>query len=251
MVDSINIPTTATTSSMLTFDDFNHTLSAGEEVEVLVTVDVNDLAGNFGEGDSLIAAIGEGETDHTSFDAEDEEGNDLADADKTGAETSEAHTFYDSAFNVSLVSVSEILTAGNAQASEDDRGEFRIVFDVEAFGADVYIRNAQTATTTLDTVGYQGGAAADSGVLFNVTSATTTSSTLTTGATLDTDGYLVQDGETEQFTLTVNVTAGTDSFQTVGIRAIEWALDNTADDAFFSAGLDTDWDTDPMYMEAR
>jgi hypothetical protein len=226
-----------------TFDDVDVTIEEDEEVSIEIRADINDIDANAAEGDSLTVDIAA-----DFMEAEDETGEDLVAADLDGVLNGEEQFFYANAFGVELVSVSETKTFTADDAGENDQGTFTIKFDVTAFGDTFYIRNAATATTTLDNVGYQGGAATDSGVLFNVTSATTTSATLTSTADLVVDGFEVDNNSTESFTLTVNVTAGTPAFQTVGLRAIEWALDSSADTGFFSAGLDTDWDTDPLFL---
>ena len=119
----------------VTFDDLDFTIDAGDTVELLVTIDVQDLTGTLDEGDTAQARV-----EVASIQAEDESGEDLATADLTGSATGEAVTFYDTGIMVELISVSATaVDLSGAQTTSSDRGTYEIVFDVTAFDAAMYL----------------------------------------------------------------------------------------------------------------
>ena len=246
LIDSLSIPTSATTTSKLVFDDFDYTLEAGEEVEVVVRVDINDLQGDFAAGDTLQISIGENETDDASFDAEDEEGNDLVDADKTGSATSDAHAFFDEGINVEFVSADADAIA-NDNAADNDQGIFTMVFDITAFGDTVYVDETPVATDDTTPVD-PGTSSSVHYVVYDSSSATTDdlAHTLTyttpSGVSDSGDNIEIQEDKTTRVTLTVTQT--NDSVEDDGIYYMEVvgisfsAADDTTYEFMYTFDLD-------------
>jgi hypothetical protein len=231
-VASENAPAHATD---LVFDDVDEVLEAGDTYTFTLVGDYLDLSATLVAGDNVSWAFGETETDDADFDAEDEEGDDLADGDVTGSASSEAHAVYDSGIAVKLVSVEKSRTFVADSTGEQDQGEYELVFDVTAFDDDMYI----DASTEND----DGGNVAGQGVVYDINAspatsvATVSSATLTAAGTetLDQAGgeFWVEEGDTRRFTLNVVLAAedGEDGSHEVVIESINWADATTAEAA--------------------
>lgn len=135
-----------TGSTSITFDDFEYTISEGDEVEVVIEVDVNDLGGDFTDGDTLLASFTASNLNAT--DVEDESGEDLANADRSGTASGSAMAFYDEGIDVVFVDSSVSKTAEDN--ANNDSGEFEITFRVSAFDGTVYVASTTQATVVND-----------------------------------------------------------------------------------------------------
>lgn len=228
--------TTATdTDETITFNNIDYTIEAGDEVEFIIKVDINDLDAGTGvdNGDTVQAQITS--VERALIDADDESGEQLATADMTGTAVGETHAIYDAGIMVDLVSV----TQSDVQLAEventGDNVTWTFTFDVTAFDGDMYV----DGTVTEDGDGtYADG----SGVNYYITRADTGADaaalttpaaalTSTTATASDNTTWKVDEGTTDRFTLTVNV-ANT-------------VTDDGADDAllFKTAITSIGWDT--------
>lgn len=239
------------TQETYVFEDLGLTLSAGDTHEFLVKVDIFGLTdtGDVTAGDTILAAFGETQTDLVGFDAQDEAGEDLADADVTGTATSDASEVRDTGVSIVYKSSSAERTFEADAATEDDQGTYKIKFSVTAFDADMYIdRSSEVA----------GADAAGQGVEFSVTSTAGTpvlgSNLLesSTSMTEDTANvFYVEEGTTREFTLTVIYSADstpTDGSHSIKIDSINWGVnaDNTnANYYIFDLG---DYKTDALFL---
>ncbi|MBI4079658.1 peptidoglycan-binding protein, partial [Candidatus Kaiserbacteria bacterium] len=78
------------------FDEVNFTLAAGDKVDAHIEADLLSTGDNLDVGDTIQVDVGENETDRGAlFRVEDETGEALADADKTGTVTGGPHAVYD------------------------------------------------------------------------------------------------------------------------------------------------------------
>lgn len=220
------------------FDNLDFTIDAGDEVEFTVKAKLYSTADTLDDGDTIAVTFGETETDDADFDAEDESGEDLSDASKTGTVAGEASTVYDTGFTFELVSTDADTTfnADPATAGSADVGTFTHVFKLTAFGGNI----------TIDRSCEEGGAdAADQGVEYQVTNSGSNASTcsLTSTAADNTNdsgaAWLLEEGQTKTFTLTTAVTASADHFAKIYLESINWDDDvtDTSPDLYFSAGL--------------
>lgn len=232
----------------VTFDNINVTLEAGETYAFLVKADFRAVSSTLAEGDTLQAQIGA--TERNAIDAEDEEGEPVADADATGTAVGDAHAVYDAGIEVTLVSTSATKTLDGAGASTpvDDQATYTIVVDIKAFDSDIYIPHNADDT------------ALDAGDAFSF-GYTVTDGTLTTTAaqTLDSNGddgtnaWYIQEGTTDRFTLTVNLTAttGTADFASIALNGIGWGTtDITTSTNDYSFNLDA-FKTGSVFMTAQ
>lgn len=146
VIGSESVSSTASTTRMIVFDNLDFTIDAGDTVEVIVRVDVNNTSGNFTDGDTLRAEFGETETDNASFDAEDEEGNELSDNNVTGSARSDDHLFYTVAPEVSVISTS--ITAIDNGSDPAESALARITLKITARGGTIYLNGDDESTET-------------------------------------------------------------------------------------------------------
>jgi hypothetical protein len=223
-------------TEVVVFDDLDFTIDADDEVEFTIVATLQSIADQLDAGDTIQVTFGETQTDLATFDAEDENGDNLSDADKTGTVTGEAHVVYDVAFNFDLVSATSSKTVGDpGTATSTDRGTFVIVYDLTAFGGDVSIDKScveDQANTP------------DQGTEYTAENEATDTCAVTSTADTnpnDSDAWVVREGETERFTLTVTATAA-DAFVRVYLTSINWDDDitDTTPDQYYTAGLGQD-----------
>jgi peptidoglycan hydrolase-like protein with peptidoglycan-binding domain len=230
------------------FEEVDYILDAGDEVEVLIVVDLLSTGDGLGEGSTIAVNVGETETDQaTLWDVEDESGEDLADGDVTGSATGEAHSLYENGIRVEAVST-------DADANDDDTiGTFQIVIDVTAFGEDQYVHKlADTASSTdagfYYTI-YESGAATST--FFG-----SASDLVTTTADEDGEYFVIDEGSTERFTLTVTLDpTSTTRLYNVELDSLRFDPDNAADsasteDTYYTVPDSEDVETDPVSLDA-
>jgi len=246
------------------FDDLNTTMTPGYH-SFLVKADFLSIADALNAGDALQATFGETQTDLAEFDAEDSTATNLVDADKTGDATSDALEVRDIGISFALVSRTAAITfnADPATAGSADVGTYTNKFNLTAFGGDVTIDRScgedNDSGADIDAVvdGNDGTADNDEGVAFTVTNSgsNTTACSFTSTAEDnpgDTgDSWLLRDGQTKEFTLTVAATATADHFAKVYLDSINWddLTTDTVPDLFFNAGLgETKTSTGELYL---
>lgn len=244
VIGSENIASTATTTSEIVFDDINWTVEAGETVEVIVRVDVNELTGTFTQGDTLSASVN---PDEDSWDIEDEEGENVADSDKSGSASSDAHAFYGDGIQVTFVSATEV--SETIDGDDNDYVTLTIKFSVTAFGEDAYIPNFASSTEGTAATGATPGTG--DGVLVHVQSADTgltvaaITPLLTSTADEETNSFLVAEGQSEEFTVRATITnSATSTLDSADLRMMLAGInfgdtDSATGDLVFTSNLDT------------
>lgn len=259
-IASENVPSTATTTSLILFDDLDFTINAGDTVDMVVKADINDLqGGTFDEGDTITVSFGESETDNSLFDAEDEEGENLADNDVTGSASSGTHVFYSAGIMVDLVSVDE--ERAQDDGATDDTATFTIKYNITAFDNDVYVGDTASATTVTsipdatvssNRVTYRvdhAGTATVAGLSAVIDFIEDGSKVTDSGVT---NGVKIQEGETGEFTFTVtrtNSTAnGVAALFRAAIKGISWATTDTATQNVYDFNLE-DYRTDYIFID--
>jgi len=201
------------------FDDLDVDIKEGDKESFLVTADIQDLTGALDPGDQLKAELTGTQVD--AIEAEDESGEDLAAADLTGTALGEYSVVYDSGIMVKLVSVSSLVTndgdAGVATSSQT--GTFKVTFDVTAFDDDMRLDDDPLEdTAAFTTVTQLSYSITDTG-----NDATQVPSlTSSTGATHDTESFLIEEDQTERFTLTVAITPTSSGFFSVKLEGLGW-----------------------------
>lgn len=236
----------SSTVATVTFDEIDYLVKAGTKATFTVFADVNDIeTGTFDEGDTLKAELTSTFVDDVV--AEDKNGDPIVNNDATGTALGNAMAFYTTGIKVTQVS-SNAKVASAGTSSNDDVGEFTMVYRVEAFGGTVYVADSATATTATsfstvpsDQVLYTtsvGGTATTAG-LSGLVTFTTSNGATTSGIT---NGIQLEDGETTDITLSVSRTntstlLGSGIWQ-MALKGISWATSDTATQDVYYFNLD-------------
>lgn len=231
------------------FDDLDLELEAGEEYEFLVKVDIYGITdtGDVAAGDTIYATFGETQTNLAEFNAEDESGEDLVNADLTGTVTGSASEVRDIGVEVTFVSAdADISHAGDvANTNDHDQGTFTITFDVKAFGGDIYVDGTKPSEAGGTTESDMGVTGTDTYIDSNIRSSTSA----TLSGTLDGDArYKVSEGQTERFTITYVTQAGADGLFTVELDNLLYAVSDVDGDVSYTFNLD-DFKTPSLFMQ--
>ncbi len=160
------------------------------------------------------------------------------DATVSGSASSETHTIAFTGIVVEPVSTSQTVVTPGSDASST-YGTYSIRFEVTGLEEDAYI--ASTSATT-GTVGVQY-------VIGGNAFAGTESTSLTSTADMEDGFYLVREGRTETFTLTVTLdpsTAGTYDVRLNSVRFNEEA--DFTGSTVFTVANNADYRTDPLYI---
>ena len=222
------------------FTDLSYTVDEGDTIEFIVKAKLKSTGSTLDDGDTVQVTFGEVQTDLATFDAQDQEGEDLVDADVTGTAAADAHSVRDAGLNAKFVSSTATATPSGV-ATVDDTGTFKIVFDVTAFDSDIYVDGTAIADET-------GGAT------YQDIDASTTSvgagviecSSCTTAANTT---FKVSEGETERFTVTV-AGSGADIFASASLTSILYALTPIDGDLLYTFNM-TDFKTDSVWLDSN
>ena len=190
-------------------------LEEDEEFEVDVLVDINESENNFDSGQKIQAVIAEQEKSAWVV----KEGEDFVSQDELiGEVLGDVHTLVSKGI---IIPVDSVETSTNTSGDNDTLGEFTIEFDVTAIEGDFYI--AETATL---------GTSATIGVEFSYTGSNASSTgdvvsgTLSSTADEDTPGvFMVSEGETETFTLSVTIDPAFSGDYRVALTGVNYTSD--------------------------
>ncbi len=255
VIGSETITTAYNDDGVVVFDGLDWDIDAGDTVEVIVRVDMNELnTGTFAAGATLSASV---DPDNSNWDVEDEEGDAVGASDKSGTATSDAHVFYGDGIQVVQSSVSEVNST--IDGDNNDYTTLTIKFDVTAYGEDAYIPNVITNTVASSSLVTTAPSTSEGvGIALNsndddINATGTVSVTLTSTADEETNSFKVADGETETFTAKIVVVNGTGGgLDAASVRAILTGVgfadtDSAASDSVFTANV-TDIKTDYGYI---
>src|SRR3989344_888034 len=233
-------------TEVVTFDDLDVELAGGSTTKFFVKLDLVSTADALDNADTIEVEMDAGEVD--LIDAEDDSGEQLVAADLTGPADADAHVVYDTGVQADFVSASQTRSFTADAATEEDTGEYKIVFKVTSFDGD----------ESIDRSCEEGGAdAAGQGVEFTVTNTAENASTcVLTSTTSDTEDtantFEVDEDTTRTFTLTVNVTdnddADTGNYAEVAFESINWgAADDDTNANYYTFGLN-EFKTDSLFL---
>ncbi|MEM9336959.1 MAG: hypothetical protein AAGA35_03835 [Patescibacteria group bacterium] len=231
-----NVPDTTDGQFVFDVEDEDLFIDAGDRVSVQFQVEFEALPANF-EGATVEA------TTDASVGYEAEGGDDLSGSQFSGAATGEEHTLRTEGAILEPGSMDETLKINDDQDLNDDEGEFEIKFDVTAFESDIFVNKTAASGTALGTAGVNFLVEDNSG---NQVLAGTSSASLT--STADTEGtrFQVEEGETEEFTLTVEYDPTAAGFFQLQLFSLNFAVTN-ADPTTQQRALDeSDYETDAL-----
>ncbi|MEK7646214.1 MAG: peptidoglycan-binding domain-containing protein [Patescibacteria group bacterium] len=215
--ETVNIAVGALTGTV-TFDNLDYTVEAGEtDLKFTVLADINDIElDTFDEGDYLYASFTASNRD--MMDAENEEGDALTSSEKTGTVTGDAMEFRTEGIGLTLLSTETDATTGTS--ANDDIGLFTIKFKITAIGDTMYVSSVATSTTS----GYNY--VIDKGGVATAALTQTSSIVNNTDTDVSTNGnYVIEDGESENFTLSISVplgTGGTSGQYRAALTGVKW-----------------------------
>jgi hypothetical protein len=233
-IDSIDATSIASgATGVINFTDLEDdiTVEDGDTVTFKLVADVEDLDGNFGNGDAIKASIISTDfKDVTATVIEDSEGDNIVTGDRTGSAIGETQTFFNDGIMVKLVGTpTAVKTVGDAQASESDSGLFSITFDVTAFGSDIYVDKSDPL---------ESGSTGESDLTVTGTGTVTSNISSPTGADAGTYGFLVEEGTTERFTIATNILATASGFFNVELGSLAYALTDADATTYYTSDLE-------------
>lgn len=223
------------------FEDVDTVIGAGDTVEAKIVVDLLAVNTALDEGDTISFTLGETETNNADLvDIEDEAGENLANGDMTGSTSAGPFEVRSAGPMVTFLSASESVTTGTG--ANDDVGTFTIKYNVEAFGNTIYVSNG--AVATLNAASDQPALiTGTSGVVYRVDASGTATVAAVAGVVTyvdadgnpvdGTNGVVIEEGESADFTLTVtktNSAASVGGLYRVMLKAIGWDTEASGTD---------------------
>lgn len=220
------VSTSNDATGVVTFDTSNYELAADQTVTFTVSADINDLEGtDFVAGDTLSASVTA--TNRAAIDAEDEEGDQLTDGTaKTGSAVGDAQSFFAEGVNIKSVSESKGTKDTNGDTAGGEQGTYTAVFELTAFGDDMYVPvDATIATSSVTTSAgtiYAIENSAGTQLMLNGAGLASTTAVVSSDADKDGNYFIVRDGETKKFTLQVTFTPDADGFYRLQMYGVNY-----------------------------
>nr|HQI26245.1 hypothetical protein [Candidatus Paceibacterota bacterium] len=253
VIGSESVASSTATTTTVIFDNIDLTVEAGDTIEVIVEVDINNIDGGFADGATLMAKVN---PDDTAWDVEDEEGNIVDNNDKTGAASSEYHAFYSTGI---VIAAKSTPTPTTEDTNGDDAGGkiglYKIVFDVTAFEDDIYIPTTATAATSSVTT--------NSGVVYTIEDSTgvammlngaglaSTSAIYSATASKSGNYYVVNQGDTKTFTFDVTLTPAEDGYYRAQLYGVNYRVGSAGVANTMQLAVPaTDFETSFLYIDA-
>ncbi len=236
-IDSASVGSGVGADETYVFDDVDENIGAGDTEEYMVKVDLKSTGDvDLDAGDTISAQVSGTEID--LFEAEDESGEDLAAGDLVGTAVGEASEVRDVGIMVELTDTDAVISStSDGTAGVSDAGTFTITFEVTAFDGDAYVDLSAPLAAG-------GSGEADLGV----TGTGTVVSTIDCPACDEgTNGFLVNEGETETFTITTNITATASGFFAVELDNLVYALTDIDGNLSYTFNLD-EFKTDQIFL---
>lgn len=173
----------------ITFKNLNVKIPTGSTQSFSVKTDVNAVDGvTVPEGSSISASI-----PATGFDAENASGDQVT---LTGSVTGNVITFRTVGFSVDAAPAAAVWSLSTAGNGTQQTGTYNFVFNVTAFGQDIYVSSSSNGFTPTQVNGTPAGG---TGALVATTTAAATISSTADRSTLS--NYVVHSGQTKSFTI--------------------------------------------------
>lgn len=213
------------TTAVVTFDNLNLNLDAGSTTTFVVSADINDIentgvpATDFDEGDTLLASLTT--TNRAAMIAENSAGDQLTDStEMSGSAVGNAQQFFSEGVNV-VMGTATVTPTANSTTGTITSVAYSIPLTVTAFGDTLYLgQTAQNAATVSASNAFAFVFQTSTAPTTTATSVSVTGITLeTSDATIDTNGYALNEGETKHFTLKFTLNEGvTDTSYRVQVK---------------------------------
>lgn len=231
---------TSAASATVTFDNLDLTIDAGSTIEFEVLADIEGTDGGTDEGDTIKAEVTSTNRDYV--DAENEEGDQLDDSsEKSGTVLGKEQELRTEGIKVALLSTS----ASSNNNDGADTGTFTIKYKVTAVGDAVYVASLAANAVTYSVYDSTGTATTAGTITATIKNETDTSKT-------SVGNYMIEEDDSESFTLTVTVPNGTgdgsDQYY-VALTGVKWDLsDDTSPSDTYSSNLD-EFQTNTVYLD--
>ena len=220
--DNVTVVGGTTATGQLDFDltDDDVTINAGDKVTATLELRFSALVlGN--EGTQVFAS-----TTGSTLDAEGADTLTTTNNQLSGSATGDTHTLRTSGVVLELKDTTETLKVNATDVTTDDQGVFVLKFDVTAFEDSIWINKSAASGTTMGTAGANFIVLDSNGAQIG---AGTSTASLASTATTDGTRFLVNEGDTETFTLTVNYDPATvGNFFQVRLYSLNSAISNAA-----------------------
>jgi hypothetical protein len=235
--DDVTITHGTTGQFVFDLEDEDLVIDAGEAVEVEFQVEFEPITELF-EGATVEATV-----DTDGLEAEGADTLTTGDNQLSGSATGEEHTLRTEGAILATDEDATELKINDDADTTDDEGVFTISFEVTAFETDIYVNKSAASGTAMGTAGASFLVEDSNG---NPVGAGTSSASLT--STADTDGtrFIVEEGETETFTLTVEYDPATAAFYQLQLYSLNFNNSNADPDTQQRALDESDYQTDAL-----
>lgn len=224
--DDFTVSNDGTATATLTFDiDKDLVIDAGDEVTAELQLEFKKLSTNYSEGQTVQASTTALLGGNWAAEGADDLSVTGGSPQLSGSVTGEEHTLRTEGVIIEPGDTETQHVENDESSTTDDEGIFTIEFEVTAFETDVYIDDNAASGTVENNTGVNflvksGG---------SVATTDSQSSDLDSSASLESGRFLVNEGETETFTLTVVIDPATAGFHKVELYSVNW--NSTNDDA--------------------
>jgi len=229
--------TGATTTSLVFDIDGDATISADETATVMVYVDFENMDDSTYEGSTIVLGV-----NASAIDAEGADSGETVTVSGSSNVEGDTHTLRTDGVDVEVTDTTETLKANTDSTTADDEGVFEIEFDVTAFGTDLYIDDNAHNGTAENNTGVNYRVVDSSGSVIASTTGTSVG-TLDAETDLESGRFVVDEGETVTFTLTVEFDPATTGSYRVELYSVNWNDTNADADTQQTLSPSTDYDT--------
>lgn len=216
-------------------DDEDFFIDAGDAVDVEFQVEFEALP------TALEGATVQASTSDTGLSAEG--ADNLSGGQLSGASTGEEHTLRTEGAILSPDDTEEELKENSDGTDADDEGVFTVSFEVTAFETDIYVNKSAASGTTMGTAGANYLVEDSAG---DPVGAGTSTAVLTSSADTEGTRFIVEEGETETFTLTVEYDPATSGFYQMQVYSLNFNNVNDDPDTQQRALDESDYETDSL-----
>lgn len=225
-----------TTAAIMDFDvDGDVVIDAGDRVTAELQVRFKALVS---EGRTIQGSVSAANANNIVAEGADDLDNTSPDQ-LTGSATGETHTLRSQGLVAEIVSVDETKTAGDSNSN--DIGDYEITFDLSAFEDTFYVSATTSAVFSYHVEDGNGA-----------TVATGTTSAVSSSATIESStGYRIDEGDSEQFTLTVTLNPDVDGYYRVELDSVTYGTSAASPyGSSHTAAPDEDFETGNLYLNA-
>jgi hypothetical protein len=248
-VGSESITSGFSSAAEITFNDLDLDLEAGETYEFEVRVDLLKATGDFASGTTLDVDVSSADVDNTSkWVLEDENGDTVAAADRSGSASADAHTLVTIGGGIALGSKS-VTQVTDSNDSAKNYGQYTVEVEITAIADDIYVlQTAASSSVALTSSGVQY-IFEDSSNAQAVTASTTSASlTYKSGGTVDGSSIRIDEGQTATFELVATFNPTTAGQYGLRVTGIGFGTTNSGTGSSQTASPASDFRTSKVYI---